>query len=131
MSLNVPISASLPLQGRPERQMLYRWVEGEEVYVADKFDDSRNDHDDSLMTVGVKGFWIRQITQYLDRAQIFLNEASEWPSGSKEARYLEQKAQQAICKCMMTCKGLAESSIRVFGALPAPGVSSGEIQKWD
>lgn len=122
----------LPLQGRPERQQLYRWITEEEEYVANKFDDQRNGHDESMQTGDLEDFWIRQVVQYLDRARLALSQAKMLRGAGdiESARLLEMKAQQAMAKCMMTAKGMVESSIRVFGDLPQPGVSSGEVREW-
>lgn len=120
----------LPLQGRPERAHLYRWISIEEDYVADKFDDQRQDHDDTLAQHDLSLFWRRQISQYLDRAEAFLS-AAQNNEDPEERRQLELRAQQALVKCMMTTKGCVESSIRAWGPLPAPGVSSGEISPWE
>lgn len=120
---------ALPLQGRRERQHLYEWVTVEEEYVAGKFDDERDGHDAALARYDFEEFWMRQIIQYLDRARLSLNAAATNPH--KESRRLfELRAQQAIAKAMMTAKGCAESSIRVFGPLPTPGVPSGEVSDW-
>lgn len=119
----------LPLQGRPERLHLYRWVKAEEEYVAGKFDDQRNGHDETLAAHDLEAFWNRQIIQYLDRARLFLQGARE-SSNEDECRALEMRAQQAMAKCFMTAKGLVESSIRVYGDLPKPGLSSGNVEEW-
>jgi hypothetical protein len=117
----------LPLMGRDERLHLYRWVAREERYVADKFDDQRDGHDASLRD-DLADFWERQIIQYYDRARVFLAAAAE--AEGDDRRHLEQRAQQAMAKAMMTAKGLVESSIRVFGPLPKPGVPSGQVEEW-
>ena len=117
--------ATLPLQGRPERQHLYEWVAVEEEYVAAKFDAERGKHDEYLRTYDFD-FWERQIIQYLDRARLFLYEAGEAPLGQRRA--LELRAQQALAKGMMTLKGCVEATIRVYGPLPAPGEPSGEVK---
>lgn len=124
-------SFPLPLQEKPEREHLYRWITKEEEYVALKFNDQRMGHDRSLKENGLGDFWIRQVIQYYDRANAFLTQAKKYRSTGMNynARLLELKAQQAIAKAMMTAKGLAESSIRVYGDLPKPGVPSGEIKK--
>lgn len=122
-------SFCLPTQGREERLHLYRWIEGEEKYVAGKFDDQRDRHDESMRSCDLEDFWIRQVVQYYDRARTFLGVASNLEG--EERRILEMKAQQAMAKAMMTAKGMVESSIRVFGALPKPGVTSGEIEVWE
>jgi hypothetical protein len=96
------------------------------------------------------GFWFRQITQYYDRARIAFEGAIDLHKAASEiesmtdtnsylkarrlkaqARQLEMKGQQALAKAMMTAKGAAESSIRVFGPMPKPGVSSGNVEIWE
>lgn len=142
---------ALPTQGRSERLHLYQWISEEERYVAGKFDDQRSGHDDSLKSEGMndEGFWFRQIVQYLDRARIAFQAAAEFHQEAqrhksmtdsekhtkfkhyeKMARVQEMKAQQALAKAMMTVKGAVESSIRVFGPLPKPGLSSGNVEEW-
>lgn len=143
---------ALPTQGRAERLHLYQWISEEEGYVAGKFDDQRSGHDDSLKNEGMndEGFWFRQIVQYLDRARIAFQAAAEFRNLAEQysrsmtneehhsksrkyvemARHQEMKAQQALAKAMMTTKGCVESSIRVFGPLPKPGLSSGNVEEW-
>ena len=128
VSREVAETCSVPLQGKPERRHLYEWVEGEEEYVEEKFGDQRGAHDAGLVAHDLNRFWLPQVMQYLDRAGVFLNAAHECHSGSSEQRAFELRAQQALAKGMMTFKGLVESSIRVYGGLPEPGVPSGEIR---
>jgi hypothetical protein len=128
--VSVPESVALPTQGRAERAHLYEWICGEEEYVAGKFDDQRDGHDQTFRDYDIDAFWVRQIVQYFDRARVFLDAAKASGSSNRSQRHLEMRAQQAIVKAMMTCKGMAESSIRVYGPLPTPGVSSGEIREW-
>lgn len=129
----------LTLQDRPERAQLYRWVNGEESYVAGKFDDQRNGHDDAMREQHLhnEGFWLRQIVQYYDRARIFFDAAADLRATADErgadairAREMELRGQQALAKAFMTAKGCVESSIRVFGNLPEPGHNSGEVHEW-
>lgn len=119
----------LPIQGKPERRHLYRWIRGEEEYVHGKFDDQRAGHDQALRDGNMEDFWTRQIVQYLDRAHAYLKEAEG--CDPEHARQLQMLAQQAICKCMMTVKGCAESSIRVFGPLPLYGSSTKGALPWE
>lgn len=118
----------LPLQGRPERRHLYHWLKLEEEYVANKFDDQRNEHDKRMAERDLASFWARQIVQYLDRADAFFKESAT--SVGIDQRRLEMLGQQALAKGFMTFKGCVESSIRVFGPMPKPGFSSGEILHW-
>lgn len=119
---------ALPIQGKPERVHLYRWIADEEVYVADKFDDQRDGHDESMKTYDLEDFWIRQVIQYYDRAQQFFQAARTADEGRR--RFFEMKGQQALAKAMMTAKGCVESSIRCFGNMPLPGVESGDVREW-
>lgn len=130
---HIPIAIGLPLQGRKERINLYRWIVLEEEYVASKFDDQRNGHDESMRHLNLEEFWIRQVVQYYDRANAFFYEAAECrKNGDEEGeRQMTLRAQQAMVKAMMTAKSMVESSIRCFGNLPKPGVSSGYIEEWD
>lgn len=123
----------LPTHGKREREHLYAWVEGEEGYVEEKFDDQRNGHDDTLREYDLEAFWIRQVFQYFDRAKGYLQGAREMRiiDDGESARHLELLAQQAMIKAMMTAKGAVESSIRVYGPLPKPGLSSGNIEPWE
>lgn len=125
----LPFGVALPIQGRPERAHLYEWVADEEAYVAAKFDDQRQGHDESLSRENLEGFWERQVTQYYDRAKLFLRQA-QFAEDEADRRHLEQRAQQAMAKAMMTAKGLVECSIRVYGPLPAPGLNSGVVMAW-
>jgi hypothetical protein len=136
----------LPTQGRAERAHLYDWIVKEESYVAGKFDDQRAGHDDSMKEehLSADGFWFRQIVQYYDRARIAFRVAAEMrekanntmtdhearSKAQRQARYMEMKGQQALAKAMMTSKGCVESSIRCFGPLPKPGLSSGDVEEW-
>jgi hypothetical protein len=148
---NVP----LPVQGKEERRHLYLWMRGEEEYVVGKFDIDhevqRRQHDEHMRDHHVShgGWWVRQIVQYYDRANMFFAEAASLRDQAKrfasitdedthkkrqklerDATHLELRAKQAIVKAMMTAKGCAESAIRVYGNLPMPGVPSGEVQPW-
>lgn len=119
----------LPIQGRPERIHLYAWVRKEEEYVHEKFKEERGNHDRGLNDHDLDVFWSRQIIQYIDRARVAL-EGAQNSTDKEEVRQFELRAQQAICKAMMTAKGCVESMIRVYGPLPSPGVPSGEIKTW-
>lgn len=126
------VSVLLPTQGRAEREHLYLWIQGEEEYVAGKFDDQRPSHDEAMRDchLELEGFWFRQIVQYYDRARLFFNEALGMEEGDPGRRDMEMRGQQALAKAMMTAKGCVESSIRVYGSLPKPGVTSGEVEAW-
>lgn len=111
-------------------------MEAEEDYVEGKFVDERSDHDLTLRKFyDIDIFWTRQVIQYYDRARMFLQGALELrmasdPESQEQAHKLEKMAQQAVVKAMMTAKGFSESMIRVFGDMPKPGLSSGNIEEW-
>lgn len=117
-----------------EREHLHEWEELESGYVEDKFftdDKIETAHDDTLRRYDLNEFWLNQVTQYYGRAQTFLSAIKSNPDISeKDKRDLERRAQQALAKAYMTARDLVASSIRVYGALPAPGVPSGEISQW-
>jgi hypothetical protein len=100
---------------RAERMHIRQWVRQERQYADTKFDDQRALHDDEMRRHGVSddGFWLRQIMQYVARAQVL---GLDNPLG-----------RQAMAKAYMTLGGCLESMVRVYGRLPAPGVPSGEI----
>lgn len=101
-------------------QYILDWLKDERNYQVDKFgienDDRRteafnrewgrsiNDIDDN--------YWINQIQMYLHRAQIL---GLEHPNG-----------RQALAKATATLVMMLESATRIYGALPEPGVTSGE-----
>ena len=111
-----------------EASKVLSWMVLEDVYAHNKFKGQRAEQDE-LLKEGVNSFWSRQIVQYLDRARLFLDAADGATEPAKTI--LEKKGQQAILKCMMTAKGMAESCVRVYGNPPAPGVPTGEIGEWD
>lgn len=121
----------LPTQGKPERRHLYRWIRAEETYVYEKYDATENRpfQDASFERGGLEDYWAPYVTQYLDRARDALDGARALPEGP-EKQHLILKAQQAMAKCMMTAKGMVESSIRAFGPMPRPGVPSGTVEPW-
>lgn len=105
----------------PERSARLHWLtwyQKELDYVDKKFDDQRNGHDHEMFVDGLDdgGFWFRQIFQYVPRARLL---GLNTPNG-----------RQALAKMAMTAIGCLESCIRVFGPLPEPGFTSGEIREW-
>jgi hypothetical protein len=103
---------------KPEREEWLAWYAAEIRYADAKFDDQRNGHDDSMRVdgLGQDGFWFGQIFQYADRARLFGMDTLQ--------------GRQALAKLAMTAIGAVESSIRVHGPLPEPGLSSGYIEHW-
>lgn len=98
-------------------------IEREDYVNKDKFDPDKqtepvdqwalNEFWVEIDGVGEDGEWWRQITQYIQRARLF---GLDTPAG-----------RQALVKATMTMRGCVESSVRVHGPLPKPGVSSGTI----
>lgn len=126
----------MPFHGKPERRHVYNWMRLEEGYVTTKFEkpgQPRDDDKGGLPEYDLEMFWERQIVQYLDRAKDALASARRLRAieDHESARHLEMKAQQALIKCLMTVKGCVESTIRVYGPLPKPGVSSGNVYSWE
>lgn len=99
-----------------ERLHVRQWVRREREYADAKFDDQRIGHDEEMRQYGIEedGFWIRQILQYFDRAQVL---GLDNPLG-----------RQAMGKAYMTLGGFLESMVRVYGLLPPGGVPSGELR---
>lgn len=125
----------LPIQGKEERAHLYHWIMGEESYVEEKFGDQRGQHDIEMRqdNLAPDGWWYNQIVQYFGRAQVFLDTAGDlfMQDDHESARAVAQRGTQALAKAFLTAKGMVESAIRVYGPLPAPGVSSGNIKSWN
>lgn len=114
-----------------ERQLVLEWMLREwETYSNEKFglvaqpEQQRNDHDESMRQDGFRhlGFWLRQVTQYFSRAQLFgIGE----PSSARP-----DAGQQALLKSLMTLFDCCACMIRVHGLPPEPGVPSGELKEW-
>ena len=102
----------------PERIHITRWIKLETRYADSKFGDQRELHDREMRDgkLDPDGFWYRQIHQYIDRVRIL---GIENPQG-----------RQTLAKSLMTMRGSLESAVRVYGPLPTPGLTSGEIREW-
>jgi hypothetical protein len=97
-------------------EYLLDWLTKELVYVDKKFPSSvRGDHSSELEQTGVSfdSYWFQQVYQYVKRAEIL---GLDNPLG-----------RQAIAKGLSTMFGLVERVIEVYGELPPPGVSSGNL----
>jgi hypothetical protein len=126
----------LPLHDRPEREHLYRWIAGEEIYARNKFETGKlsiENNDVQMKQYDLEAWWIRQIVQYLDRARGDLRAAYQLHviDDGGSARWLEMRAQQALGKALLTVKGACEAAIRVYGPMPMPGVTSGTVEEWN
>ena len=100
-------------------EMWDEWFAGEATYQQNKFGSERTHHDNLMRTEGVKagGLWHHDINAYLHRATVL---GLDNPGG-----------RQALAKAAMVVIAAVESSVRVYGPLPEPGHTSGEIVEWD
>lgn len=128
-----------PKNGRPERDYWHEWGHAEEKYVVEKFglggsEGIRNDHDESFFDANDSMiFWGPQVTQYLDRARMYLdgyNVVRRHADRQRDAQRLKLLGMQALAKAATTAHDMVESAIRVHGELPEPGQPSGEISEW-
>ena len=100
-------------------EMWKAWFEGESTYQDNKWESHRQDHDSSMRLDGISpsGIYHHDINAYLHRAMVI---GLEHPHG-----------RQALAKAAMVAIAAVESAIRVYGPLPEPGHTSGEIKEWD
>lgn len=111
------------IRNNPERAIVLDWLLLEwDAYADDKWDDARQDHEDSMLDDGWmhEGFWNRQVNQYLDRSALV--------SGPilRELPALRQAPLKALA---VLFDGLA-CMIRHTGTPPAPGHPSGDVLEW-
>lgn len=102
-----------------EFQYVLDWLYQERTYQTEKFDykeqDDTHTREFDLNKSEIEFdliFWNRQLYTYLYRAWIL---GLDTPGG-----------RQALAKFAATAVAFTESTVRVFGPLPQPGVSSGE-----
>lgn len=108
---------------RRERVIVLTWLQRElEEYADAKFNENdtwtAQQADDVHTRDGVGGdsWWLRQIEQYLGRADV---QGLDTLGG-----------RQALFKACTTMLGLLESTVRVYGPPPRPGVPSGTVDPW-
>lgn len=94
-----------------EAAEIFAWLRGERGYQVRKFGTEQDDNH-TREGLGQEGWWWRQFMNYYYRAQVL---GLELPNG-----------RQALAKFVATACGLLESTVRLYGPLPAPGVPSGE-----
>jgi hypothetical protein len=113
------VQALLPPLTDPQVQSMsaasqcFDWLIHEREYQVEKFGTDLDD-EHTLAGLGEESWWWQQLTNYFHRSRVL---GLDTPVG-----------RQAIAKFAATSCGLLESVIRVYGALPRPGVSSGEIE---
>lgn len=95
------------------------WYRGEAEYQDSKWATEREVHYKLLATEGLapEGRWRRDIDMYLHRANLL---GLQNPNG-----------RQALAKAAMVVIACVEGAEKVYGPLPAPGYTSGEIVEWD
>lgn len=99
-----------------DHEYLLDWLTKELAYVDKKFPLSvRGAHHLELEKEGVSSdsYWFQQVYQYVKRAEVL---GLDNPLG-----------RQAIAKALSTMFGLVERVVEVYGELPPPGVSSGNL----
>jgi len=107
------------LETNPHRIYVQDWVGDEAEYQDGKFGFKSDDEhtrefqeEERPLDNLAPPWWFAQINMYLDRAYVL---GLDTPNG-----------RQAVAKAAATCMGFLESTVRVFGPLPEPGVTSGE-----
>lgn len=100
-----------------DHSMWEAWFKGETAYQDGKFESSRPEHDKLMAEEGIMGRWINDINMYLHRANLIGLD--------------KLNGRQALAKAAMVCVAAVESAVRVYGPLPEPGHTSGEIVEWD
>lgn len=117
----------------PEREIVLEWMIGEWLrYSNPKWGftgtDGPDDHEESMREDGFRhdrGFWNRQVVQYLDRAHLY--SVGDQELGESVA---PEKGRQAAMKSLMTLFDGAACMIRQHGLPPAPGQTSGDTEEW-
>jgi hypothetical protein len=93
---------------RDEWRCAIDWIEAEHVvYEGPKWDDAEDD------AMGAEG-WEERVTMYLHRAKIL---GLDNPLG-----------RQAVAKAATTAVAYLETVFSVYGSVPVPGFSSGEVK---
>lgn len=91
---------------------VFEWLIRERHYQLEKFGPELDDAH-TKEGLGEEGWWWQQLVSYYARSKIL---GVDIPVG-----------RQAIAKFTATACGLLESIVRVYGPLPPPGVSSGNV----
>jgi hypothetical protein len=102
------------------RHRVFEWMKGEfESYADPKHEGYREGGKEYIGNVWMRetgmqpdGEWVRQITQYFDRANAYGLDTLQ--------------GRQAVMKSITTLVDCAASMIRVYGQPPPPGYPSGE-----
>ena len=86
------------------------WIAEEQAYSQQKWPPEASDQ------ITRDEEWDRWLSQYLHRANLL--------------GFDTEVGRQALAKYVTTAVAMLDSVTRVHGPLPAPGVPSGEIQRW-
>jgi hypothetical protein len=92
------------------------WLSNERCYQLNKFGIELDDVH-TKAGIGPETWWWNQLHNYLYRAHVL---------GLDNVR-----GRQALAKFVATGMGLLESTVRVYGDLPAPGLTSGEVDAFE
>lgn len=88
------------------------WLKRERAYTLEKFGIDKDNQHIIDWQEGNQEWWEQQLSNYLYRAGILgLDKGG---------------GRQALAKFVATAVGMLEASVRMFGPLPEPGVTSGE-----
>jgi hypothetical protein len=100
------------------RDEVEAWLAEERLYQESKYPD-RTAHDVKMRSEGCgpNTWWWEEVFRYLYRAQRL---GLQTPLG-----------RQAAAKAAAVAQEMAASVIRVYGHLPAPGVTSGDVEQED
>lgn len=100
-------------------EMWKSWFDKESIYQDKKWDDTRHEHDRLIAEQGLSigGRWDHDLNMYIHRSMVL---GLDKPNG-----------RQALAKAAMVLIAAVESAVRVYGPLPEPGHTSGEIEEWD
>ena len=116
------------LEAMPERYLVLRWMVDEwKAYAGEKFgsvskrQEQGHDENMDLHGFGRDSFFIRQITNYWDRAALY-GVSSQAPMASA--------GRQAAMKTLTTLVDGLACMVRVHGLPPEPGHPSGELKEW-
>jgi hypothetical protein len=113
LSYYLPPLVDPPIQTMSAASQCFEWLVRERDYQVNKFGVGLDDQH-TLQGLGEDSWWWQQLMNYFHRSKVL---GLDTPVG-----------RQAFAKFAATSCGLLESIIRVYGSLPNPGVSSGEIE---
>lgn len=93
-------------------QYVRLWLKGERDYTIEKFGIDEDNQHTTQWSQEDKTWWTDQLDNYYHRAGVLGLDTIN--------------GRQALAKFVATAVGMLESSVRLFGPLPEPGVPSGQ-----